>query len=282
VVLVVALLVGSLALALYPLASLVHLAVDNGGSVIVRPSFYTAPLPAPCYVNCSSGSLGGIGPPIQGTLLLVGLASAIAVPVGLCVGVYLSEYARGRIRGGASLVVDALVGIPSILVGLFVYSAFFQLRPGLAQSAISGGLALSVLMVPIVARATETALRTVPASVRESALALGFPRHRVTTRVVLGSARSALVTGSLLAVGRAAGETAALLFTAGWTQYGFSGWNQPVSAMAPFIYEALFSIGTPNWERDAWGAALLLLVIMLAVSVLSRFSLRTSEAAITE
>ncbi len=277
--LAVALSLGALVLAVYPLASLLRLAVVNGGPVVVRPSFYVDPLPVPCYHACS---LGGIGPAIQGTLLLVGLAAAVAIPVGLLAGIFLSEYARGRLRHGAGLLIDSLVGIPSILIGLLVFSAFLQFRPLYAQSALAGGLALSVLMVPIVARATEGALGTVPRSVRESALALGFPRHRVTTRVVLGSCRAALVTGALLALGRAAGETAALLFTVGWTQYGFAGWGQPVSAMAPFIYEALENIGTPNWIRDAWGAALLLLLLMLAVGLAARLSLRTSSAAMSE
>jgi phosphate transport system permease protein len=275
----VALSVGALAVGIYPLASLLRLTIENGGPAIVRPSFYVDPLPAPCYHNCS---LGGIGPPIQGTLLLVGFASIVAVPIGLLAGIYLSEYARGRVRYGVGLVVDSLVGVPSILIGLFVFSLFFQFRPDLAQSAVSGGLALSALMVPIIARSTESALATVPASVRESGLALGFPRYRVTTRLVLGSSRGALVTGCLLALGRAAGETAALLFTVGWTQYGFSGWGQPVSAMPVFIYEALENIGTPNWIQDAWGAALLLLLLMLAVGLAARLSLRTSSAAMTE
>ncbi len=276
---VVVLVVAALGIAIYPLFSVTRLAVENGGSVVLRPSFYTDALPPPCLHNCS---LGGIGPAIQGTLLLVGLGSVIAVPVGLCTGIFLSEYARGRLRTGVGLVVDAFVGVPTILIGLFVFSAFVQVRPYLAQSAIAGGLALSVLMLPIVARSAEIALRTVPTSVRESALALGFPRHRVTTRVVLGGCRSALVTGMLLAVGRAAGETAALLFTVGWTQYGFSGWGQPISAMAPFIFQAFWTVGTPNWVRDAWGAALVLLVLMLGISLAARLSLRTSQVALAE
>ncbi len=276
---VVVLAVAALGIAVYPLVSLSRLAVENGASVALRPSFYTEPLPPPCLRNCS---LGGISAPIQGTLLLVGLASLVAVPVGLCAGIYLSEYARGRLRTASGLVIDAFVGVPTILIGLFVFSAFLQYRPDLAQSAIAGGLALSILMLPIVARATEIALRTVPLTVRESALALGFPRHRVTTRVVLGGCRSALVTGTLLAVGRAAGETAALLFTVGWTPYGFSGWDQPVSAMAPFIFQAFWGDSTPNWVRDAWGATLVLLVLMVLISLAARLSLRSTNVALPE
>ena len=266
---------GAVVAALYPLASLIRLAVEQGGRVIVRPSFYTAPLPPQCYQNCS---LGGIGPPLQGTLLLVGVASLVGVPLGLLVGIYLSEYARGPLGRTVSIVIDSMVGIPSILVGVFVFTVFLDYARPYAVSAVSAAAALCLLMIPFVARATATALGTVSTSVRESALALGFPRHRITTRIVLGSCRSAIVTGVLLAVGRAGGETAALLFTAGWTQYGFAGWNRPVSALAPFIFQALFNSGTPNWVTDAWGAALVLLIIMLAVSLASRLSLRTADA----
>ena len=268
--------VAAVVAAVYPLVSLVRLAIGQGGAAVVRPSFYTSPLPPQCYQHCS---LGGIAPPLQGTVLLVGTASLIGVPVGLLVGIYLAEYARGPLGRAVRLVVDAMVGIPSILIGVFVFALFLDYARSFAVSATSAAVALSLLMIPLVAQATAAALATVAPAVRESALALGFPRHRITTRIVLGSCRSAIVTGVLLAVGRAGGETAALLFTAGWTQYGFAGWNQPVSALAPFIFQALINASVPNWTTDAWGAALVLLLLMLGVSLASRLSLRTAEAA---
>jgi phosphate transport system permease protein len=271
----VAVLAGSVVVAVYPLVSLTRVAVENGGAAVVHPSFYTDAIPPECLYNCS---LGGIGPAIQGTLVLVGLAAAISIPFGLLVGVYLSEYGRGRFARAIGIVVDAMLGIPSLLIGVFVFAMFLQYDRIDVYTVLAGGIALSVLMLPIVARATETALQSVPASVRESALALGFPRHRVLLRVVLGTARSALVTGYLLALGRATGETAALLFTVGWYTYGFTGWNHPVASLAPFIYEALTNGSFPNWVTDAWGAALVLLLIIFGVTLAARLALRTEQA----
>ncbi|HTP54694.1 MAG TPA: phosphate ABC transporter permease subunit PstC [Thermoplasmata archaeon] len=268
------LLAGAVVVAVYPLFSLAHTAVDNGGAVLLRPSFYTEPIAPACLRDCTQG---GIGPAIQGTLLLVGLASGIGLPVGVLAGIYLSEYGRHRWGRGFGVVVDAMVGLPSLLIGVFVFAAFLEYDRTAINSVIAGGIALSIIMIPIVTRTTETALRSVPTRVRESALALGFPRHRITLRVVLGSCRSALVTGCLLAIGRATGETAALLFTIGATTYGFSGWNHPVAALAPFIFQALLS-AYPNWVADAWGAALVLLLIMLGVTLAARLTLRTDDA----
>jgi phosphate ABC transporter permease protein PstC/phosphate ABC transporter permease subunit PstA len=270
----VVLLAGSVVVAVYPLFSLARTAVDGGGAVILRPSFYTDPIPPACLQNCT---VGGIGPAIQGTLLLVGLAAAIGIPVGLLAGIYLSEYGRNRWGRGVGVVVDAMIGVPSLLIGVFVFAAFLRYDRTAINSVIAGGIALSIIMIPIVTRTTETALRTVSTGVRESALALGFPRHRITARIVLGSCRSALVTGCLLSIGRVTGETAAILFTIGSTQYGFTGWNHPVAALAPFIYEALLS-AYPNWVADAWGAALVLLLIMLAVTLAARLTLHTEDA----
>lgn len=275
----VALLAGSVVVAIYPLVSLTRLALEHGAPAVVRPAFYTAPLPPACLQHCS---LGGIGPAIEGTLILIGLAAAIGMPVGLLAGIYLSEYGRNRFGRGIGIVVDSLIGIPSLLIGVFVFVVLFQFDRTELNTVLAGGIALSVLLVPIVTRTTETALRTVPTSVRESALALGFPRHRITVRIVLGTSRSALVTGCLLALGRVAGETAALLFTAGYSTYGFSGWNQPITALTPFIFQALTTEDYPNWKADAWGAALVLLLIMLVVTLAARLALRTEEATGSE
>ncbi|MFY9716636.1 MAG: phosphate ABC transporter permease subunit PstC [Thermoplasmata archaeon] len=270
----VVLLAGTVVVAVYPLFSLARTAVEGGGSVILRPSFYTDPIPPACLSNCT---LGGIGPAIQGTFLLVGLAAAIGLPLGLLAGIFLSEYGRNRWGRGIGVVVDAMIGIPSLLIGVFVFAAFLRYDRADFNSVIAGGIALSIIMIPFVTRTTETALRTVPTSIRESALALGFPRHRITARIVLGSCRSALVTGCLLSIGRVTGETAAILFTIGFTQYGFTGWNHPVAALAPFIFEALLS-AYPNWVADAWGASLVLLLIMLGVTLAARLTLHTEDA----
>ena len=278
---VVVLLLAAVAAAVVPLASLIATAVQQGGAAVATPSFYVSEPPPFCLqVNASTSCpLGGIGPAIQGTLILLGLAALIAVPAGLLTGIYLSEYGRrnrfGRLLG---LLVDVMVGVPSILLGVFVFSVFLSYDHADATSALAGGVALALLMLPIVARATEVALHTVPTAVREAALALGFPRHRVTTRVVLGNSKAALVTGNLLALGRAGGETAALVLTAGSSPYWFDGLNRPVAALGPLIYYDLTVASAPNWTADAWGAALVLLLIMAGVSLAARWTLRTESA----
>jgi phosphate transport system permease protein len=275
-----ALLLTALGLALLPFASIVDTAVTQGGVAVVHPSFYTSEFPVACIGNAPSNcSLGGIGPAIQGTLILLGLASLIGIPAGVLTGIYLSEYGRRRFGRTVGLFVDVMVGVPSILIGVFVFALFLRFDLEDAQSAIAGAAALSVLMIPIIARTTEDALRTVSTGVRESALALGFPRHRVTLRVVLGSCRGAIITGNLLAVGRAGGETAALVITAGTSQYWFQGLHSPVAALAPFIYYSLTTTDAPNWQTDAWGAALILLLIMMAISLAARLTLRRGAVA---
>lgn len=269
----------ALAIALAPLVSVVYSAAMNGGPAVIRPSFYVDAPPASCNprpgVTCA---IGGIGPEIEGTLILLGLASLVAVPVGVLAGVYLSEYGRHRLAGAVSFFADVMTGFPSILIGLFVWVVFLDAYPSLVFSAYSGALALAILMIPIVTRASELALKAVPLNLRESALALGFPRHRVTLRVVLGNARNGLVTGVLLAVARAGGETAALIMTAFGSPYFFTGANQPTGALPLFIFQSLMAGGT-NLQEDAWGAALVLIVIMLAVSLASRYALRSPTGA---
>jgi len=274
---VVVLVVGALIVAAYPLVSLLRISVENGGTAVVRPSFYTSEPPVACGINASC-PLGGIGPAIQGTLVLLALAAALGLPFGILTGIYLSEYGRHRFGRTMALAIDVLAGVPTILIGVFVFGLFLQFDRLDARSAIAGAVALSVLMLPIVAKATETALGTVSRTVRESALALGFPRHRVTVRVVLGSCRSALVTGSLLALMRAGGETAALIVTAGSSQYWLQSLHSPTAALAPFIYLAWTSFSSRNYTIDAWGAALVLVLIMAVVSLAARLSLRTETA----
>ncbi|MFI5414374.1 MAG: phosphate ABC transporter permease subunit PstC [Candidatus Lutacidiplasmatales archaeon] len=194
-------------LAIVPLASILYTAVDLGGGAVVRPTFYTETQPSACnpgaLVTCP---IGGVGPQIEGTLILLGLAAAIALPVGILIGIYLAEYGRNRLGPGVSFVTDVMTGIPSILLGTFVLVVFLRYYSDAASSALAGGVALSVLMLPLIVRTTEEALKTVPVAVRESALALGFPRHRVTLRVAVGTARNAIVTGALLAAARAGGR----------------------------------------------------------------------------
>ncbi len=265
------------ALCLLPLYSVVHQAIDRGGTAVIQPSFYTTASPPPCVnlpgIPCE---LGGIGPAIEGTLIILAIASAIALPVGILAGLYLAEFGRGRISRAASYVVEVMAGIPSILIGVFVFLLFVEYDHNLASSAYSAGFAVSLVMLPISTRATEEALRAVPIGVREAALALGFPRARVALRVVLGCARRGIVTGALLATARAAGETAAVLFTAGAGSVLItnpSQLNGQIGTLPTLIY-TLGQTSYGNWERDAWGAALVLLIVVFLIALVTRLALR--------
>lgn len=280
---VIAATLACVAVAVTPLFSILGTAVERGGAAAVTPGFYTEGAPIPCSpVHGAVCSLGGIGPQIEGTLVLLALASLLAVPAGLLAGIFVAEYARGRSSGLArvvSFLADVMTGVPTILIGVFVYLVFLAYDHDAAHSAYSGGVALGFVMLPIVTRATEESLRSVSSNVREAALALGFPRHRVTLRVVLGSARSALVTGMLLALSRAAGDTASLLVTAGGSLYFIQNLAAPTGAITPFIF-ANFQSSYLNEQTDAWGAALVLLGIMLAINLGTRWAVRRrSEGA---
>jgi phosphate transport system permease protein len=256
--------------ALAPLAGVLVTAAERGGSDVVRPSFYTSLPPLGCSpqpgVTCQAG---GIGPEIQGTLIMLGLGALIAIPGGVLVGIYLAEYGRNRFARAVSFFADVMTGIPTIIIGVFVFTLFLYFDHDATLSALAGSVGLGVLMLPIAARATEEALGTVSSSVRESALALGFPRHRVTLRVVLGASRGALVTGLLLAASRAAGDTAVLLLTAGGSNYWFTNLNTETAAMTPFIFNN-FASNSVNLQTAAWGASLVLLAIMLAIALAAR------------
>jgi phosphate transport system permease protein len=276
---VIALAAACVFVALVPFASVIYTAVQLGGSAVVSPSFYTSLPPQPCNPKPgSSCSLGGIGPEIQGTLIMLGLGGLIAVPVGLFAGIYVAEYGRNRFARAVSFLSDVMTGVPTVILGVFVFTLFLYFDHDAALSALSGGVALGVLMTPIAIRSTEEALRAVPSSVRESALALGFPKHRVALRVVLGCARGGLVTGMLLAASRAAGDTATLLLTAGGSSFWFQSFNTQTAAITPFIYNN-FGSSYLNLQTDAWGAALVLLGIMLAINLGARVAVRGAADA---
>src|SRR5205823_2525369 len=180
------------------------------------------------------GEGGGIGNAILGTVILLALASVIGLPVGVAAGVYLAEFGRGWFAGVVRFISDTLTGVPSIVTGVFVYALI--VIPMRRFSALAGGVALAVIMIPIVTRTTEEMLRLVPTSLREGALALGAPQWRVTTGVVLPAAAPGIATGAMLAVARVSGETAPLLFTA--LNYRFFSRDifQPVASLTVQIY----------------------------------------------
>ncbi|MBI4338143.1 MAG: phosphate ABC transporter permease PstA [Chloroflexi bacterium] len=211
---------------------------------------------------------GGIRHEIIGTLVLVALASVLGIPVGLLAGAYLSEFGGGRTGLVVRLVADVLTGVPSVVVGIFVYVLVVQ--PMGTFSALSGGVALAIIMLPVVARTTEEMMRLVPATYREAALALGIPRWRMIVSVVMPGAMVGIVTGSMLGIARIAGETAPLIFTALGNRFGFAGLGQPIAAMPLQIWRYAVS-AYDTWHQQAWAASFLLVMLVLVISITVRW-----------
>jgi len=254
---------------LIPLFWIIYECVVLGGSHLTL-DYFTQGTPPPCSpIECKAG---GGAEMIQGSLLVVGLATLYAVPVGIAGAIFVVEYAgqRGYARI-LSMAADVLSGVPSIVVGMFVYVTILYYYPHLVFSVISGSLALAAIMLPIVMRASEEALRTVPPSVREAALALGISRWKISMRIVLLSALPGVLTGVLLAIARAVGEAAPLLLLDN-TQLHFTNLNNPALAMSLAIY--LFAASPyKNYANLAWETALVLLVFVLVLSLTSRLVL---------
>ena len=217
------------------------------------------------------GEGGGIGNAIVGSLILLGLASAIGLPLGIATGIYLAEFGAGRFASAVRFMADTLTGIPSIIVGVFIYTII--VLPMRQFSALAGGVALAVIMIPIVARTTEEMIRLVPASLREGALALGAPQWRVTMGVVLPAAASGIATGAMLAVARVSGETAPLLFTAFGSRFFNYFLDQPMASLTVQIYNYAIS-PYDEWHAQAWAATLVLMTMILVINIAVRFFTR--------
>jgi phosphate transport system permease protein len=214
----------------------------------------------------------GIGPAIQGSLIIIGLTSLIGIPIGILSGIYLAEFGSNKYASVMRTVNDILTEFPSIVVGI---TASIVIVVGIigSFSPIAGAFALSFMLIPIVARTTEESLKLVPNSSREAALALGAHKWRSTFSVVLPSARSGLVTGTLLAVARIAGETAPLLFTILGNSYFFQGFNHPMDALPLRIFYNSRQ-PSPELQAQAWGAALILILMVLALNIIVRIATR--------
>ncbi len=212
---------------------------------------------------------GGMANAILGTLILIALACVLGLPVGVLGGLYLAESHDRRMPWIVRFLADVLNGIPSIVIGIFAYT--LVVRPMRHFSALAGGVALGVIMVPIVLRTTEEIVRLVPASLREAGLALGLPQWKVTVRVVLISARAGIVTGVMVAIARIAGETAPLLFTAFGNRFGYHGLDQPIAALALQIFAYAIS-PFDDWHRQAWAGALVLISMVFLVSLAARLA----------
>ena len=245
-------------------------AVFARGAAALTPSFFLE-LPTP-----PGGSGGGLGNAMLGTLYMTALATCLGVPVGILTGVYLSEYGR-RSRSGSAVqfTVNLMMGIPSIIMGLFVYT--LMVVPMGHFNGYAGGVAMALLIVPIVARTTEDMLGLVPNALRESALALGAPRWRVTTQVLFPSAKAGLMTGVLLALARVSGETAPLLFTALNRPYWPDSLDQPTPNLTVTIFAFAMS-PYPRWQQAAWGASLLITAAVLVVTIAARVILKGSRS----
>jgi phosphate transport system permease protein len=236
-----------------------HLIV--GGARVLSLTFFTA-LPAPPGV-----AGGGVANGVVGTLVLLGIASAIGLPVGLGAGLYLAEHGRTRLATLVRYLSDVLSGLPSIVLGIFAWELI--VRPSGQFSALAGGFALGMIMIPLVARATEEMVRLVPVSLREAALALGFTRWRASLQIVLRTALPGIVTAALVAVARVAGETAPLLFTAFGSPFWSLRIDRPIAALPLQIYNYATS-PYDDWRAQAWGGALVLIALVLVISVLAR------------
>jgi phosphate transport system permease protein len=253
------------ALAAIAVLALVIAAVVQRGHGALSKDFFTK-TPSTDFL----GGTGGIANSIVGTIVIVAVAAAIALPVGILVALYTSEFARGWVRRVLAFVLDVLNGLPSIVIGIFVFALVVL---GHKQSAYAAGLALAIVMLPLVARATQEVLALVPESLREASAALGVSRWRTVVSLVVPASFGGIITGGTLAIARAAGETAPLLFTSSLTTNNAS-WNpgEALQTIPLTIFQDLEQ-PDPALHEQAWGAALVLLTFVLLVSVLSKLAL---------
>ena len=219
---------------------------------------------------------GGVANAIVGSLIMIGLAVGMGLPIGILGGVYLAESRDPRLPWAVRFLADVLNGIPSIVIGIFAYTVI--VLPMRRFSALAGGFALGIIMMPIVLRTTEEMVRLVPNSLREAGLGLGLARWKVTVRIVLPAARAGIITGVMVAIARIAGETAPLLFTALGNRFWHQGLDQPMAALPLQIY-AYAIAPYEDWHRQAWAAALVLIAMVFAASLSARLATRRRVAS---
>ncbi len=214
---------------------------------------------------------GGISNAIVGTVILVFLSSLMAVPLGVLAGIYLCEEGKGRLAELVRLCIDVLQGIPSIVVGIIAY--LWVVVPLGGFSALSGAVALSIMMLPMVVRSTEETLRMVPYTLREAAMALGVPYYKTVLKVVVPAGISGIATGVLVSVARVAGETAPLLFTAFGSPYMSLNIMKPMNSLPLLIFNYAMS-PYEDWQKTAWGASVVLIVMVLLLNIISKLLVR--------
>ena len=251
------------------MAFIVYEVIVRGISAI-NVAFFTQSTPQDV-----SSAAGGLANAIIGTLVITGVAAAMGIPTGFFAGVYLAEFGRnGRVATSVRMIANVVMGVPSIIVGVFAFAIL--VKPLGHYSGFAGSVALAFIMLPVMARTTEDILNLVPNELRESALAMGAPRWKVTLGVVCKAARGGLITGATLAVVRVAGETAPLLFTALSSPYWMTGlfgpggfFGGPVANLTKTIYD-LAGTPYPQWQSLAWGGALVIIVAVLGMNLLMR------------
>lgn len=253
------------ALTVLPLL-LIFFHLMRAGLGSLNPEFFTN-VPAPV-----GETGGGVGNGVLGTFILVLLAGAMGLPIAIGAGIFLAEAEGGRLANVIRFITDVMNGIPSIVIGIFVWAWVVVSTGGF--SAFAGGVALAIMLLPMVTRTTEEMVRLVPRELKEGALALGFTRWRTTLGVVLPAARSGILTGILVALARIAGETAPLLFTAFGNPFWSASLNEPIAALPVQIFQYAIS-PYEDQHAQAWAASLLLIALVLAMSLTARFLIRS-------
>ena len=262
--LMVGLMVGAVVVAVAPLLLILGTLIARGAGSINFEFFTALPVPA-------GETGGGVAHAIVGTLMMVGVASLIGLPIGIGAGMFCAEYPKNRIATVARFVADVMNGTPSIVIGVVAWTMIVARQKHF--SGLAGSVALAMIMIPMVMRTTEEMIKLVPHSLREAALALGYPRWRTSVSVVVRTCLPGIVTGSLLAIARVAGETAPLLFTALGSQYMSRDLNQPMAALPLTVFT--YATGPyDDWHRIAWATALVLIMVVLTLSLLARLATR--------
>ena len=251
--------------AIVPLIFIFYYTISKGITYLNLDFFIAMPKPV-------GETGGGMANAIVGTLMLIGIGGAIGVPVGIMTGTYLSEFGNNKFGFMVRFLTDVLSGIPSIVVGVVAYT--MVVLPMKHFSAIAGGIALGILMIPTITRTTEEMIKLVPHSLREAGLALGIPKWKTTLAIVLRSAWKGIATGVLLGLSRAAGETAPLLFTALGNRFWSTSIGQPIASLTVYIYDYAKS-PFEDWNQQAWTAALVLILLISILSLVFRIITRS-------
>jgi phosphate transport system permease protein len=262
--LMVGLMVAAVVIAVSPLLLILATLAIRGASSINLAFFLETPVPA-------GETGGGVANAIVGTLLIVGTACLIGLPLGIGAGLYCAEYPRSRLATTTRFVADVMNGTPSIVVGVFAWTLIVTRQKHF--SGLAGSTALAMLLIPMVQRTSEEMIKLVPHSLREAALALGYSRWRTSLTVIVRTCLPGIVTGCLLATARIAGETAPLLFTALGSQYLSHDISQPMAALPLTVYT--YATGPyEEWHRIAWATALVLIIVVLVLSLIARLATR--------